>query len=181
MLSLLGLEAEIVDLDLRQGDHRSAEFLALNPLGQVPVLEVDDLVIPDSNAILVYLALQFDPSRTWLPSDPTLAARVQRWLSLAAGELARGPGTARRLKLLGMPGDLASAQAVAEKLLSHMEAELTVRSFLVSETPTIADVALYTYTFLAPEGEISLEGYPKIRAWLARVEALPGFVPMKTR
>ena len=70
---------------------RTSEFLALNPLGQVPVLRDDGAVIADSNAILVYLALTYDAERRWLPADPLQAAQVQRWLSIAAGELRTGP------------------------------------------------------------------------------------------
>ena len=66
----------------------------------------------------------------------------------------------------------------ANHLLRVMDQELATRGFLVGNTPTLADVALYSYTARAPEGNVSLEPYPNVRAWLARIEALPGFVPM---
>jgi glutathione S-transferase len=157
---------------------QSPEFLALNPLGQIPVLVDGDLVLPDSNAILVYLAKRYDRTGTWYPDDPVVAARIQRWLSIAAGEVRFGPATARVICVFSLPGDLAAAQKVAARLLPFMDAHLNGRAFLAHEGPTIADLACYSYVAHAPEGGITLDPYPNIRAWLARVEALPGFVPM---
>ena len=78
LLSLLGVEAELVDVDLAAGEHKQADFLAKNRFGQVPVLQDGDTVIADSNAILVYLASRYDADKTWLPADPVAAAEVQR-------------------------------------------------------------------------------------------------------
>ena len=91
MLSLLGLPFEVVDIDLRAGAHKRRRFWRKNPLGQVPVIEDEGVVIADSNAILVYLAGRYDAGAQWLPRDPLAAARVQWWLSLAAGPIAAGP------------------------------------------------------------------------------------------
>lgn len=177
-LSLLGLPFERVTVDLARGAHREPAFLALNPFGQVPVLQDGDVTLSDSNAILVYLAQTYDASRTWLPADPAAAAAVQRWLSVAAGELAFGPATARLIALFKAPLDLDRAKAIAARILGLMNDHLAARRFLVGDGPTIADVALYSYTAHAPEGGVSLEPYPAVRAWLGRIEALPGFVPM---
>jgi glutathione S-transferase len=144
----------------------------------VPVIEDGDTVLSDSNAVLVYLALRHDPEGAWLPRDPLRAAQVQQWLSIAAGPLAYGPGDARLAKLFGMPLDYERARAIALRLYQVLDPHLASRTFLVGETPTIADIAIYSYTALAGEGGISLEEYPHIRQWLARVEGLPGFVPM---
>lgn len=95
LLSMLGLPYETLDVDLLQRENRSAGFLALNPLGQVPVLVDGDLVLSDSNAILVYLAQRYAPGSHWMPQDPVGQAQLQRWFSLAAGML--GPGIARAL------------------------------------------------------------------------------------
>lgn len=178
MLSLLGRQASIVEVDLGGGEQRTPAFLRLNAFGQVPVLEDEGEVFADSNAILVYLATRYDPSGRWYPRDAAGAARVQRWLSQAAGKLAAGPMTARLATVFGMPVDQARAQAVAADLFSVMEAELARRPFLAGEHPTIADIALYTYTAHAPEGGVALEPYPAILGWIGRIEALPGFVPM---
>ncbi len=159
-------------------DRNSPHFLALNPLAQIPVLTDGDLTLPDSNAILVYLASRYDGARTWYPEDPVIAARIQRWLSVAAGEVRFGPAMARVIRLFSWPGDLAAAQQIAARVLPFMDAHLADRSFLAHEAPTIADLACYSYVAHAPEGGISLEPYPHIRAWLARIEALSGFTPM---
>ena len=176
-LSLLGLPWESIDVDLVQKQHKSPGFLAMNPLGQIPVLRDGELTLADSNAILVYLEARHAPGQ-WLPRDPVGAARVQRWLSLAAGPLAFGPAAARVVQLFKRPTDPKEAIERAEGLLQLMESELGRTPFLVGERATLADVAHYAYVARAPEGLVSLQPYPAIRAWLARIEALPGFVPM---
>lgn len=178
MLSLLGREVELVEVDLRNGGQMAPGFRRLSPFGQVPVLEDEGEVIVDSNAILVYLASRYDASARWYPSDPVGAARVQRWLSVAAGKLAVGPMTARLAAVFGLPLDVSKAQADAASLFSVMNAELGEMPFFTGEHPTIADIALYTYTAHAPEGGVALEPYAAIQAWIVRIEALPGFVPM---
>lgn len=176
-LSLLALPYELVEVDLRAGAHKRPEFLRMNCFGQVPVIEDGDVTLGDSNAILVYLEGRYAP-RQWLPREPLAAAQVQRWLSVAAGQLAFGASAARAIVLFGRADDPAPAIARANALLQVMDAELAGRPFLAGGQPTIADIANYTYTAHAPEGNVSLQPYPNVRAWLARIEALPGFVPM---
>lgn len=178
MLSLLGLPAELVDVDLPRGEHKQPAFLAKNSFGQVPVLEDGRLILSDSNAILVYLGERYDEAGRYWPREPARRAEIQRWLSVAAGQLASGPAAARLVRVFNAPLDHALAVRKAHDLFTLLEGELSLRPFLVGETPTLADVALYTYTSHAPEGDVSLETYPAIRNWLARIEALPGFVPM---
>ncbi len=170
---------------------RSAEYLRLNPLGQIPVLQHGPITLADSNAILVYLARRYAPGSPWLPEEPVAASRVQRWLSIAAGEVMYGPAMARRIAL-GTPGDLAQAKEIAERLFRFMDGHLADheahlaeqerdpadRAYLAAAHPTIADLACYSYTARAPEGGLSLAPYAAIRRWLARVEALPNFQPM---
>ncbi|MBT9591309.1 MAG: glutathione S-transferase [Thiobacillus sp.] len=176
-LSLLRLPYALVDVDLAAGAHKQPAFLVMNPFGQVPVMQDDDITLADSNAILVYLATQYD-SGQWLPCDPVGAAAVQRWLSVAAGPLAFGPATARLATVFKAPVNVEEAIARANDLFAVMEAELKMSAFLAGNTPTIADIANYTYIAHAPEGNVSLDPYPQIRSWLQRIEALPGFVPM---
>jgi len=178
MLSLLDLPAELVFVDLAKGAHKQPDFLALNPFGQVPVLDDNGTVLADSNAILVYLASTYDARGQWLPRDPLGAARVQRWLSVAAGPLAFGPAAARLVTVFGASFNSDEVIARAHTLLKVMEAELGNTPFLVGNEPTIADIANYSYIAHAPEGNVSLDAYPNVRAWLARIEALPGFVGM---
>jgi len=174
--SMLGFEVELIDVDIPGGANRTAEFLALNPFGQVPVLEDGATVVADSNAILVYLAKK--AGRTdWLPEDPAGAAAVQRWLSVAAGELAYGPAAARLITVFGARLNPEEVIARAHVLLGRLEAHLTTREWLAADHPTIADIALYSYLAGAPEGNVDLAPYAAVRAFLQRVEALPGFVP----
>ncbi|OYT96799.1 MAG: glutathione S-transferase [Pseudomonas sp. PGPPP3] len=179
LLSLLNVPTELVFVDLAKGAHKQAEFLAINPFGQVPAIDDNGTVLSDSNAILVYLAKKYDTSGRWLPAEPVAAAKVQRWLSVAAGQIASGPATARLITVFGAPYDAESTIARSHALLQVVEKELTNSPFLAGNTATLADVAGYTYIAHAPEGNVSLADYPQVRAWLARIEALPGFVPMQ--
>jgi glutathione S-transferase len=178
LLSILELPHEIVDVDLRSGAHKQPSFLAKNPLGQVPVIEDGEVTVYDSTAILVYLALRYDPSETWLPRDPVKAAEVQRWLGLASGPVAFGPNRARLAILFGAPVDHAQAEAVATTLLGNLDRELSDKRFAIGHEPTIADIAVCSYVALSPEGNIPLDPYPHVQDWIARVEAVPGFVEM---
>jgi glutathione S-transferase len=157
---------------------KSGRFLSLNPLGQVPVLEDGNIVLADSNAILVYLAKRYGAATTWLPDDAAGAALVQRWLSIAAGEVTYGPNLARLMVIRGVPGDRDKAVATTDRLLRFMDKHLEGRSYLAAPHPTIADLACYSYVAHAPEGGIVLEPYREIRAWLRRIEGVPGFKPM---
>lgn len=178
MLSLLGLPMEFVLVDLKQGAHKTAGFLAdINSFGQVPAIDDNGVVLADSNAILVYLAATYGKGQ-WLPSDPVGQARVQRWLSAAAGQLHVGPASARLAVVFGAEIDTVNAIARSHALLKLVEQQLSQTGFLVGEQPTIADVAFYSYVAHAPEGNVSLADYPHVRAWLASIEALPGFVGM---
>jgi glutathione S-transferase len=166
--------------DLRDG----SAFRQLNKLGQIPVLQDGDLVLADSNAILVYLAKRYAPDSGWLPEDPVAASHVQRWLSIAAGEVKHGPGLARLIANGAASGNAAEAARTAATLFDFMEAHLSEAAmahdggYLAASHPTIADLACYSYVAAAPEGGISLQPFPAIRAWLRRVEALSGFQGM---
>lgn len=178
-LSLLGLPHEAVEIDLLRGQHKTPEFLALNPFGQLPVIDDDGTVLADSNAILGYLAARYGDG-AWAPADPVHAAHVQRWLSVAAGELAFGPAAARVITLFGRNADPKPVIERAHALCRVIDATLQRdgHAFITGAAPTIADVALYSYLAHAPEGNVSLDAYASLRAWLERIEALPGFVPM---
>lgn len=175
--SLAGIPHELITVDLPNGAHKQEPFLSLNPAGQVPVIEDGETVISDANAILVYLARRYAPA--YLPTDPVGEAEVQKFLTLAAGELAFGPAAARVINVFKVPLDADFCKATAGKLLGKLEAHLDGREFLVGDAPTIADIAIYTYTAHAPEGDVSLEPYPNVRRFLANIEALDGFVPMQ--
>jgi glutathione S-transferase len=177
-LLLLMLELPYRFSDATAAVRQSDAFRRLNPLGQIPVLQDGDLVLADSNAILVYLAKKYAPSSSWLPEDPVAASHVQRWLSIAAGEVKFGPGLARLIAKGVADSHAADAARIAAILLDFMDAHLSTRAFLAANHPTIADLACYSYVAQTPEGGISLEPFPAILAWLRRVEALPRFRAM---
>ena len=177
-LSLIGVEAELVEVDLAGGEHKTPDFLKMNPFGQVPVLDDDGVIVSDSNGIMVYLAKKYGKT-DWLPDDAIQAAQVQRWLSVAAGELAYGSAAARLITVFGAKRNPEEVIARGHALLTILEPMLAEQDWLVAGRPTIADVALYSYTARAPEGNVDLEPYPAVRQWLARVEALPGFTPFR--
>ncbi len=175
-LSLLNVPFDLENVDLASGAHKSDAYLKLNPLGQVPVLEDGDFVLADSNAILIYLARKFDRT-DWLPTEPKAEAQVQRWLSIAAGQIASGPAAARLITVFGAPFNPEDTIKKAHAILAHVDASLDGKDWLVENGPTIADIALYSYINQAPEGNVDLSAYGKINNWLRRIEALPGFVP----
>lgn len=179
LLSLLDIAHELVEVDLGTRQHKSAEFLQLNPFGQVPVLEDDGEYIADSNAIMVYLAKKSGRA-DWLPEAPLAAARVQRWLSVAAGELAYGPAAARLITVFGAPLRAEEVIAKAHLVLQRVDEALAGQNWLAAAHPTLADLALYGYLSHAPEGNVDIAPYAHVQAWLARVEALPGFVAFRT-
>ena len=180
-LNLLGVEHDEAFVDLAAAAHKTPEYLKLNRFGQIPVLVDGDTVIADSNAILVYLAKKAGDTK-WLPETPAEAAAVQRWLSVAAGQIAFGPAAARLVTVFGGKFDANEVIARAHNVLKVIDAELANRDWIAdtgSAHPTIADVALYSYISSAPEGNVDLAAYTNVNAWLRRVEALKGFVPFE--
>ncbi len=179
LLSMLGIPHQVIDVDLAAGAHKQAEFLKLNSFGQVPVIVDGDAVLADSNAILVYLASKYDLSTSWYPMESYKRAEVQRFLSVAAGPVASGPAAARLVNVFGATLDHKKAIETASNILNLLDERLKNRRWLVGNHPTIADVANYAYIAHAPEGGVSLQEYANLRAWLERIESLPGFVPMQ--
>ncbi|MFM9270473.1 glutathione S-transferase family protein [Halomonas elongata] len=178
MMALLDLPYETIDLDVPNGEHKTPEFLAISPFGQVPAIDDNGVTLSDSNAILIYLVTSYPTGHDWLPEHPETAAEVQRWLSVAAGEIAHGPCAARLVTVFDAPLDHEGTKAASHRLFAVMEPILESRDFLAGSTITIADVAGYSYIAHAPEGGVGLDAYPSIRAWLTRIEVQPGFVGM---
>ncbi|CDY75166.1 Glutathione S-transferase, unnamed subgroup [Caballeronia glathei] len=177
-LSLIDAPYEAIEVDLAAGAHKSPEYLRMNRFGQVPVLVDGDAVISDSNAILVYLAKKHGKDE-WLPQTPAAAAAVQRWLSVAAGEIAYGPAAARLVTVFNAKLDADDAIRRAHAVLKVIDDELAGREWIAEGSPTIADVALYGYIARAPEGNVDIAAYRNVNAWLHRVEALSGFVEFR--
>jgi glutathione S-transferase len=178
MLSLLDIPYETIDLDMMNGAHKASEYLKISPLGQVPSIDDNGTILTDSNAILIYLIGKYSNDDEWSPTDPVGAAAVQRWLSIAAGEIAYGPCSVRLVKVFGAELDWDRAKDITDKVFAVMEDRLANNDWLATDNVTVADIAAYSYTAHVQEGAVSLANYPSIRNWLARVETLPRFVGM---
>lgn len=174
---LAGIPLDIEAVDFLDGAHKRPPLIDLNPWGELPVLQDGDLALRDSQAILVYLAARYADER-WLPRDAAGMAQVMQWLSTAANEVQNGPAAARLVDKFGSAIDKADTLRRSARILPLIEAHLAKQDWLALDRPTIADCAVFPYVALAPEGGISLADYPAIRAWIARVKALPGFVTM---
>jgi glutathione S-transferase len=177
LASLLHTPLEIVPVDFMGGAHKQPEFLSLNPLGEIPVLVDGDLVLRDSQAILVYVARQYGGEQ-WFPSAPVEMARVMQWLSTAANDIARGPNDARLVDKFGYVLDVEQARTKAHRIIGIIDQHLANRPWLELERPTIADIACFPYIALSHEGGVPLDAYPNVADWMARIKALSGFIPM---
>lgn len=175
--ALAGIEIDIVPVDFLAGEHKREPLIGLNPWGELPVLVDGEVVLRDSQAILVYLATRYAPPG-WCPIEPEALAQVMQWLSTAANEVQNGPASARLIDKFGYPIDKADTLSRSARILPLLEAHLSKRDWLALARPTIADCAVMPYVALAPEGGVSLEPYPHIRRWIERIKGLPGFAPM---
>jgi glutathione S-transferase len=184
-MSLIGLDYRKVGIEFFPGrEHKSDAFLALNPLGQLPVLEDDGFVLRDAQAILSYLAARYDAGGRWYPSDdPQALGEVNMWLAFA--DSITGTASAARLHdLLRYALDADQARAGAHALFRVLDERLWFSEreeggwICRNDAPTIADIACFPYVMLADEGGISLIDYPAVRRWTDRVKRLPGFIVM---
>ncbi len=181
LLGLVGTKCEVVDYDTRGGETHTPGFLeSINPDGKVPVLELGDgTMLPESGAILYYLA----EGTPYLPEGKLERAQVLRWMFFEQYSLLLYLGRPRLWRMSGVEitGQRKSAlERLFEqgyRALGVMERHLGNHEFFVGENPTVADVALYAYPRLCPEGGYELEGFPAVRAWLERISSLPGYVP----
>ncbi|MEL7034267.1 MAG: glutathione S-transferase [Cyanobacteria bacterium J06592_8] len=177
-LELLNLEYQWIEVDLLKGEHKSPEYLALNPFGQVPLLIDGDIKLADAQAILVYLARQYGGEQ-WLPADALPLAQVVRWLSTTVGEVRQGPENARLFHFFGVTNiNIDRAHEKAEYILTQLNQHLSTRTWLEFEHPTIADIAVFPYVALSGDGKIDLSSYSNVLAWMERIKKLPGYVSM---
>lgn len=170
------------EIDLMKGETRTPEFLDLNPNGKVPVLDLGDgRSLPESNAILSYIA----DGTALAGSDRYERACVLAWMCFEQYSHEPFIATARFIvKYLGNPPDkqqsLESKKPGGYRALDVMEEHLQSHTFFANDAYSIADIALFAYTHVAHEGGFDLSTYPRINAWIDRVRATEGFVPMKT-
>lgn len=184
VLRQLGLPYELVELDIKKGATRTPEFLAKNPNGRIPLLEIPGRgYLAESHAIIAYLA----EGSALVPADPLDRARMWQWMCFEQYNLEPNIGTARFWIASLKKSEAELGEKLVEKrrnghaALAVLEQGLTGREFLVGDRYSLADIALYAYTHVAPEGGFALDPYPAIRAWCARVAAEPGHVPITSR
>lgn len=186
LMRFLGLEYDTQTIDFYPGGkHKSEEFRKINPLGQLPVIDDDGLVLRDAQAILVYLASKYDASGQWYPlGSPERLGQVAQWLAFA--DMITGSASAARLHdtLLFSHIDVEACRAEAHRLFRVLDehlffAEQKAQAWLCpGDHPTIADIACFPYVVLSEDGGISRIDYPAIRRWLERFKRIPGFTVM---
>lgn len=175
--ALLDLPLELIPVDFMAGAHKKAPLTDLNPFGELPIFIDGDLVLRDSQAILVYLARKHG-GETWLPTEPAAMARVMEWVMVGENDIMRGPNDARLQKRFGydLDGDLARKKA--GRVLGLLNDHLGKHEWLALGRPTIADIACVPYVGIGHEGGVPLAPYPNIEKWVGRIKALPNFVGM---
>ncbi len=181
LCALLAIEHEWIHVDILVGDTKASDFLAKNPTGKIPLLELEGgRCLSESNAILNFLAAGSD----LLPQDPFLLAKVQQWQFFEQYSHEPFIAVARFIaKYLGLPdarrSEYESKQEGGHKALSVMETQLIATPYLVGDSLTTADITLYGYTHVAQEGGFDLSRYPAIQSWLARIAAHPRYLGMQ--
>ena len=180
LLAYLGFDHRLVDLDIDHGGTRTPEYLAINPNGTIPAVVLQDgRALWESNAILLYFA----DGTPYLPADSYKRAQTVQWLffeqyshepQIAVARYIRRHLPAGHERYAELPMRIKKGR----EALGVMERHLSIRSFMVAETFSIADIALYAYTHVAGQGGFDLDEFPAIQAWCARITGRPGHVPM---
>jgi glutathione S-transferase len=183
LLRQLSIPYELIEMDITRGETRTPEFLAKNPNGRIPLIELDDgRFLAESGAILFYFA----EGTRFLPSDRWKRAEVLQWMFFEQYSHEPYIAVARAwLHLFGLDEErrrqLPQKQKLGYDALGVMERHLAAREYFVGDEPSIADIALYAYTHVADEGGFDLARFPAVRGWLARIRSLPGYVPITAR
>jgi glutathione S-transferase len=177
----LEIPYRLVELDLLQGATRKPEFLSKNPNGRIPLLEIEGRgFLWESHAIISFLA----EGSELLPTDPWRRAQLWQWLCFEQYNLEPNVATVRWWTKIQKKTAAQLGERLTDKLdksyeaLGVLEQGLKDKEFLVGDRFTLADISLFAYTHVAPEGGVSLEAYPNIRGWIARVAAQPRHAPI---
>jgi glutathione S-transferase len=174
LLALLEKPYERVAIDIFAGETLTDEYLRINPARETPVLELDDgTFLPQSNAILWCLA----EGTRFLPAAPTARGHIVSWLMFEQEYVISGIAGPRFLLMTGRGDEatIAARQERGREALARLEAHLTHRDFLV-DSFSVADIAVFAYTHLAPQAGLALEDHPSVTAWISRIERQPRFV-----
>ena len=175
--ALLGLKLDIEPVDFLAGAHKRSPLIEHNPFGEIPVFEDGDIVLRDSQAILVYLARKYG-GESWLPTDAPRMAEVVSWLMVAENEIARGPNDARLHDKFGFKLDVGQARDKAERILGLMEAISPSANGLRSIAPPSPTLPACPMSRSPTKAGSRLQPYPHLRAWIDRIKGLPGFIAM---
>lgn len=184
-MDIIGLQYTTLTVDFYPArEHKSAWFLSINPLGQLPVLEDGSLVLRDAQAILVYLASRYDSGGNWYPTDrPETLGEISQWLAFA-DSITSTASAARLHDGLYYDFDIDACRSGAHRLFRILDEHLWFAERRDEDWicrgihPTIADIACFPYVILSEEGGISRQDYPAIRRWTDRVKRIPGFIVM---
>jgi glutathione S-transferase len=181
-LSLIEQGYEKISINLNVNENESPEFLALNPRGQVPVIDDNGYILWDSTAILVYLASAYGEA-SWLPQEHYPHAQVMQWLALEQNEGRYGLARARAIGLKNTTafarlGNQEECRDLGHQALAVLELRLSQADWLVGRQISIADIACYPYVALAPEGGIDLSKYRAVEVWMDRIKKLPNYIPL---
>jgi glutathione S-transferase len=179
LLSQLGIDFERIEMDIVKGETRTSDFLWMNPNGKIPLLELENGErLAESNAILHYLA----EDTPFLPKDRLEHARVLQWMCFEQYSHEPNIATVRFWVHTGVADEqralVEQKRDLGYAALDVMEGHLKARAFFVQDRYSIADIALYAYTHVADEAGLDLASYRAVRAWLERVQAQPGHIPI---
>lgn len=186
LCSFLNIEYQSNNIEFYPSEeHKSDEFLKINPLGQIPVISDDGFVLRDAQAILIYLSTKYDKNGSWYPTnDPKKAGTISQWLAFA--DSITGSASAARLHdtFFYTNFDIEKCRAAAHSQFRILDEHLYFQEQLNQswicdgEKPTLADIACFPYVALSEEGGVSRISYPAIRRWLDRFKRLDGFIIM---
>ncbi len=177
LAALSGIELDIIPVDFLDGEHKRSPLIDKNPWGEIPILEDNDLILRDAQAILIYLAKKHAGAQWW-PEEAAQQAQVSQWLFTAANEIQHGPNAARLVDKFGYDLNKEESLSTSARILGLLESHLKNNEWLALNRPTLAECAVFPYVALAHEGGVQLNDYPAIQRWIDRIKALPGFLTM---
>jgi glutathione S-transferase len=183
LLGALGCSYRKIAVDVHPGgEQRSAPYLKLNPMGTLPILTENDLVLCGAEPILAYVARVYDTARTWFTDEPETFGLITQWLAFAGGDL-HAASIARANALFECDADATAVQRASRCAFRLMDDHMIKREFddaawFVGSTPTIADIALFPAIALSRDFGIDHDEYPALRRWMRRIRTISGFITM---